>query len=73
MGITVKVQIKRTAVTTPQARFLFIHTDAEEEQAWKATYPQYFNTTPISEKIVSIYKIVGLRLQSLLPEEVILE
>ena len=66
-------QIKRTAVTTPQARFLFIHTDAEEEQAWKATYPQYFNTTPISEKIVSIYKIVGLRLQSLLPEEVILE
>ena len=66
-------QIRRTALIKPQARFLFIHTDAQEEQAWKATYPQYFNTTPISENIVSVYKIVGLRIQNLTIDEVILD
>jgi hypothetical protein len=66
-------QIQRTAVTMPQARFLFIHTDAEEEQAWKATYPQYFNMTPISVNISSVFKILGLRLQALAIDEVILE
>lgn len=66
-------QIKKTAVMKPQARFLFIHTDSEENQAWNATYPQYFNTTPISENIVSVYKIIGLRLQNLTIDEVILD
>lgn len=66
-------QIKTTAVTKPQARFLFIHTDKEEEQSWKAAYPQYFNTAPISENIQSVYKIVGLRLQTLKIDEVILD
>lgn len=66
-------QIRRTAITLPQARFLFIHTDAEEQHAWNATYPQYFNTTPISENIVSVYKIIGLRLQNLTIDEVILD
>lgn len=66
-------QIKKTAVMKPQARFLFIHTDAEEQNAWNATYPQHFNTTPISETIVSVYKIIGLRVQNLTVDEVILE
>ena len=66
-------QIRRTAITMPQARFLFIHTDAEELHAWNATYPQYFNTTPISESIVSEYKIIGLRVQTLTVDEVILD
>lgn len=66
-------QIRRTAIIKPQARFLFIHTDAEELHAWNATYPQYFNTTPISENIVSVYKIVGLRIQNLMIDEVILD
>ena len=66
-------QIRTNALTKSQARFLFIHTDAQEEQAWKATYPQYFNTTPISENIESVYKIIGLRLQTLTIDEVILE
>ena len=66
-------QIQKSAVTKPEAHFLFIHTDAEEEQAWKVTYPQHFNTTPISENIQSVFKIVGLRLQILLLEEVILD
>lgn len=66
-------QIKTTALTKPQARFLFIHTDANEEQAWKAKYPQYFNMTPISENIESVFKIIGLRLQSLSIDEVILD
>jgi hypothetical protein len=57
----------------PQARFLFIHTDAGEQQAWNAAYPQHFTTTPISENIVSVYKIVGLRLQTLTVDEVILD
>jgi hypothetical protein len=57
----------------PQARFLFIHTDTGEQQAWNATYPQYFTTTPISENIVSVFKIVGLRLQNLTVDEVILD
>lgn len=65
-------QIKRSAVTMPQARYLFIHTDAEEEQAWRSTYPKYFTTTPISENIVSVFKIIGLKLQALRVEEVIL-
>ena len=65
-------QIKKTAVMKPQARFLFIHTDADELHAWNATYPQYFNTTPISENIESVYKIISLRLQKLTIDEVIL-
>ena len=66
-------QVRKTAIIKPQARFLFIHTDAEELHAWNATYPQYFNTTPISENIVSVYKIVGLRIQQLTIDEVILD
>ena len=66
-------QIRSTAVTNPQARFLFIHTDAREEQAWRAAYPQHFNTTPISENIVSVYKIIGMRVQNLTIDEVILD
>jgi hypothetical protein len=66
-------QIRKTAVMKPQARFLFIHTDPTEQQAWNAAYPQHFNTTPISENIVSVYKIVGLRLQNLTVDEVILD
>ena len=66
-------QIRTSALTKSQARFLFIHTDAKEEQAWKAAYPQHFNTTPISENIVSVYKIIGLRLQTLTIDEVILD
>lgn len=66
-------QVRKTAIIKPQARFLFIHTDAEEQQAWNKAYPQYFNTTPISENIVSVYKIIGLRVQNLTIDEVILD
>lgn len=66
-------QIRRTALIKPQARFLFIHTDAEELHAWNDAYPRYFNTTPISENIMSVYKIVGLRIQNLTIDEVILD
>ena len=66
-------QIRRTALIKPQARFLFIHTDAEELHAWNAAYPQYFNTAPISENIVSVYKIIGLRVQNLTVDEVIMD
>lgn len=66
-------QIRKTAVIKPQARFLFIHTDVEEQHAWNAAYPQHFNSTPISENIVSVYKIIGLRVQNLTVDEVILD
>lgn len=66
-------RVKKTAVMKPQARFLFIHTDPEEQQSWNATYPQHFNSTPISENIVSVYKIIGLRVQNLTVDEVILD
>lgn len=66
-------QIRKTALIMPQARFLFIQTDAEKQNAWNATYPQYFNTTPISENIVSAYKIIGLRVQKLRIDEIIME
>lgn len=66
-------QIKKTALLKPQARFLFIHTEEGESQAWSEAYPQYFNTTPISENIVSVYKIIGLRVQNLTIDEVILD
>ena len=65
--------IKKTALLQPQARFLFIHTDAEEQHAWDSVYPQYFNSTPISENIVSVFKIIGLRVQNLTIDEVILD
>ena len=63
--------VQRLVGTKPQARYLFIHTDPEEEQSWRATYPQYFSTTPISENIKSVYKIVGMRMQALRLEEVV--
>lgn len=66
-------QVKRSALTKSQARFMFIHTDADEEQAWRTEYPKYFNTTPISENIVSIFKIIGLRLQALQYDEIVLD
>lgn len=66
-------QIRRTAVTMPQARYLFIRTEAEEQYAWNATYPQHFNTTPISENIVSVFKVIGLRVQNLTIDEVTLD
>lgn len=66
-------QIRSNALTKPQARFLFIHTDAQEEQSWQTTYPQYFNTTPVSEGISSVYKIIGLRLQILTNDEVVID
>ncbi|MBP3567494.1 MAG: C1 family peptidase [Paraprevotella sp.] len=66
-------QIRRTALIKPQARFLFIHTDAAEQYEWNATYPLYFNMAPISENIASVYKIVALRVQDLTIEEVILD
>ena len=66
-------QIKKTALLKPQARLLFIHTDAEELHAWNDTYPQYFNTRPISENIVSVYKIIGLRIQNLTVNEIMLD
>lgn len=65
-------QIRRAAGMHPQARFLFVHTDPEEQQNWNETYPQYFTTKPISVNIESVYKIVGLRLQKLTLGEVIL-
>lgn len=63
--------VQRLVGTKPQARFLFIHTDPEEEPSWKSTYPQYFSTTPISENIESVYKIVGMRMQALRLDEVV--
>lgn len=65
-------QIRTVVGAKQQARFLFIHTDPEEEKAWKNEYPNYFQTKPISENIVSVYKIIGVRLQNLQIEEVIL-
>lgn len=65
-------QIRSNAVTKPQARFLFINTDSEEKRAWQQVYPQYFNTTPISEDIMSEFKIMALRLQPLAADEILL-
>ena len=66
-------QIKRLADSTQQARILFIHTDSGEEQAWNASYPKHFNMRPLSVNISSVFKIIGLRLQVLKFEEVILD
>lgn len=63
-------QMRSNAVTKPQARFLFISTDASEKNAWQQTYPQFFNTTPISEDIISEFKIIALRLQPLSADEI---
>lgn len=60
---------KQRTGAAPQARYLFIGTDAEEEQAWRRCYPTYFTTPPISENISSVLKIVSLRMQPLRLEE----
>lgn len=57
--------LRSSARTAPQARFLFLRTDAEERLAWQKEYPQYFASTTISEDIASPYKIVELRIQPL--------
>lgn len=66
-------QLRSNAITKPQARFLFIRTDAEEKRAWMQEYPRYFNTTPISDDIQSIYKVLALRLQPLAANEILME
>ena len=63
--------MRSSALTKPQARFLFIKTDPEEKNAWQKEYPQYFNSMPISEDICSVYKIIALRLQPLTIHELI--
>lgn len=65
-------QIRSNIGVKPQARFLFINTDAQEKSAWKNTYPKYFSTTPISEDISSVYKIISLRLQTFSPNELLI-
>ncbi len=65
--------VEKHAGTKLQAHFLFVHTDGGEEQAWREAYPQYFNSTPISENIESVYKIIGVRMQPLSIQEVILD
>lgn len=66
-------QLRSNAITKPQARFLFIKTDAEEKHAWQQEYPKYFNTTPISDDIQSIFKVLALRLQPLAANEILME
>lgn len=66
-------QIHSSVHIVPQARFLFLKTDAEEKRAWMNTYPQYFISTPISEDIVSVYKIIELRLQPIMVDDVMIE
>lgn len=66
-------QIKNNAMIMPQARYLFVHTDAKEKYAWCNTYPKFFTSTPISEDICSVYKIVALRLQPLSVDEILME
>lgn len=63
--------MRSSALTKPQARFLFVKTDPEEKNAWQKEYPQYFNSKPISEDICSKYKILALRLQPLAIHELI--
>lgn len=63
--------MRSSAMTKPQARFLFVRTDPEEKNAWQREYPQYFSSSPISEDICSNYKILELRLQPLAVSELI--
>lgn len=66
-------QLRSNAATKPQARFLFIHTDVQVKHLWEQEYQKYFNTTPISEDIISVYKVLALRLQPLSPNEILME
>lgn len=66
-------QLRSNAATKPQARFLFIHTDVQVKHLWEQEYQKYFNTTPISEDIISVYKVLALRFQPLSPNEILME
>ncbi len=66
-------QLRSNATTRPQARFLFVKTDAAERAAWQYEYPKYFSTSPISDDIKSAYKIIAIRLQPLATNEILLE
>lgn len=62
--------LRSTPNTMPQARFLFIKTDEQENRAWQQEYPKYFATMPISEDIASNFKIVALRIQPLTIDQI---
>ncbi|MGM9691734.1 MAG: C1 family peptidase [Alloprevotella sp.] len=66
-------QLRSNATTRPQAHFLFVKTDAEERAAWQYEYPKYFSTRPISDDILSAFKMLAIRLQPLATNEILLE
>lgn len=66
-------QLRSNATTRPQAHFLFVKTDAAERAAWQYEYPRYFSTRPISDDILSAFKMLAIRLQPLATNEILLE
>ena len=66
-------QLRSNATTRPQAHFLFVRTDAAERAAWQYEYPRYFSTRPISDDILSAFKMLAIRLQPLATNEILLE
>ena len=63
-------QIRRSATTSAQARFIFINTDANTNPIWQMVYPNHFQAPPISDDIESKFKVLLLRLQPLAIDEV---
>ena len=66
-------QLRSNATTRPQAHFLFVRTDAAERAAWQYEYPRHFSTRPISDDILSAFKMLAIRLQPLATNEILLE
>lgn len=51
---------------TPLARFIFIHTDSQEEKnGWRAIYPRYFQMTPSAAETSSRFKLTVIQKQDI--------
>ena len=62
-------QIHTNANTAQPARFIFVNITDDAAKQWQQEYPKHFQTTPISESITSVFKILTLRLQPLTLDE----
>lgn len=58
-------QIKSSIDDSPEACFLFVNMDNQDVNLWNNEYPNHFSTKPLSENIISRYKILFLRMQLL--------
>jgi C1A family cysteine protease len=60
------LQFSPAADSPASSRLLFVHTDAQNERTtWESEYPKYFSLKPLSETMVSKYKLIVVQIKRL--------